>query len=75
MTPLTLIPPDTEEVMMGREPDKLLGVVSVFEAEELVCVYFVILLCMGSPSSSKSLSLSNSLALPLEMTSPRPFKV
>ena len=81
MTPLTLashlctvVLPDTDEVVMGRGPDKSLGVVLVFEATELVWVYFVTLLCMGSPSSSKSFSLSRSLSLPLEMTSTRPFK-
>ena len=66
MTPLTLashlcrvVLPDTDEVVMGRGPEKSLGVVLVFEAKELVWVYF---------------SLSPSLSLPLEMTSTRPFK-
>ena len=66
MTPLTLashlctvVLPDTDEVVMGRGPDKSLGVVLVFEVKELVWVYF---------------SLSPSLSLPLEMTSTRPFK-
>ena len=46
---------------MGRGPDKSLGVVLVFEAKELIWVYFVILLGMSSPSSSKSFSLSQGL--------------
>ena len=71
MTPLTLashsctvVLTDTDEVVMGRGPDKSPGVVLVFETTELVWVYFVILLCVGSPSSSKSFSLSPSLSLP-----------
>ena len=62
MTPLTLashlctvVLLDTDEVVMGRGPDKSLGVVLVFEATELVWVYFVTLLCMGSPSFFKIL--------------------
>lgn len=66
---------DKEEVMMGREFDKLFGVVLVFEVEELVCVYFVILFCMGLFSFFKFLLLLNLLVLLLEMILLRFFKV